>query len=58
MYFQNYGNSGGGEDGGMLRRRCCVSSFSNCYFSDKVDQKWSKTFFQLSLFIVDFQKTE
>ena len=24
--------------GGKLRRRCSVSSFSNCYFSDKIDQ--------------------
>ena len=27
-----------GVGGGKLRRRCCVSSFLNCYFSDKIYQ--------------------
>ena len=40
--------------GGKLRRRCCVSSFSNCYFSDKMNQnrliQYKNSYFLLSIF--------
>ena len=38
----------------MMRRRCCVSSFSNCYFSDKMNQsrliQYKNSYFLLSIF--------
>ena len=39
--------------GGKLRRRCCVTTFSNCYFSDKRLSKRSKKYlnFHFSLLI-------
>ena len=40
--------------GGKLRRCCCVSSFSNCYFSDKMNQnrliQCKNSYFLLSIF--------
>ena len=57
VLFQKYANGGGGEVAARIGVLVASHRFQICFFQIKLSKR-SKRIFQLSLFIVDFQKTE